>query len=446
MKAIFNIGYTLAAPPASYTGQKRAEYIVNRNFYNLTADYNYFSYTLNGAKVFKNANAEHYFTREGTNTGLFNMDGAIDEEKKAELKARLKDTKSTIWHGFISFDEQTSRGFCSQENCVKFMRQTFGEFLNRAGFKTNNIELYCSLHEDTDHRHIHFAFFEKEPLRLDKNGILGFTRKGKISPEAIDNYLVSANMHLSEHSAEYYTARDTAIAEMHRIRDTKARSGFIDSRATTAELLLNAEINALAAKLSTTGRLQYNAENMREFRPGIDRVAELLIRSDAKTFAAHGQMLKELARVECEVFGLVADGKIGYVNGKRMSAADIAAAMDDGSMRNKSMSLSYVDPKNVDYFERLRNDYKARIGNVILGMCKDLRRSAAREHKRVLRVNDKHRKIEAKAHRRYQRNLLNATQRAIGAMCDMERANFLKTVQQHERDIAYENAQSSSAV
>ena len=212
MKAIFNIGYTTATPPASYTGERRADYIAERNFYNLTADYNYFTYTLNGQKVSKNANAEHYFTREGTNTGLFNMDGAIDEEKKNELKARLKDTESTIWHGFISFDDETSRGFTNQENCVKFMRQTFGSFLERAGFKKSNIELYCSLHEDTEHRHIHFAFFEREPLRLDKNGNLGFTRRGKISPVAIDNYLVSANMHLSEHGAEYYTARDKAIS------------------------------------------------------------------------------------------------------------------------------------------------------------------------------------------------------------------------------------------
>ena len=284
MKAIFNIGYTTATPPASYTGERRADYIAKRNFYNLTADYNYFTYTLNGQKVSKNANAEHYFTREGTNTGLFNMDGAIDEEKKNELKARLKDTESTIWHGFISFDDETSRGFTNQENCVKFMRQTFGSFLERAGFKKSNIELYCSLHEDTDHRHIHFAFFEKEPLRLDKSGNLGFTRRGKISSVAIDNYLVSANMHLSEHGAEYYTARDKAITELNRLRETRARTGFIDSRASTASLMLNVELNRLIAKLPATGRLQYNAQGMEKLRPNIDKIAELLIRSDARAF------------------------------------------------------------------------------------------------------------------------------------------------------------------
>lgn len=123
-KAIFNIGYTLPTPPANLKGNARAEYQARRNFYNLTADYNYFSYALNGEKVVKNANAEHYFTRENTNSGLFDFEGAMTDEQKVDLKEMLKDTKSIIWHGFISFDEETSRGFNTQENACKFMRQT----------------------------------------------------------------------------------------------------------------------------------------------------------------------------------------------------------------------------------------------------------------------------------------------------------------------------------
>lgn len=446
MKAVFNIGYTTAKPPANYTGERRANYIAERNFYNLTSDYNYFTYTLNGQKVSKNANAEHYFTREGTNTGLFNMDGGISEEEKTELKARLKETKSTIWHGFISFDDETSRGFTNQENCVKFMRQTFGGFLEQAGFKKSNIELYCSLHEDTAHRHIHFAFFEREPLRLDKNGALGFTRKGKISPVAIDNYLVSANMHLSAHGAEYYTSRDKALTELNRMREIKARTGFIDGRAGTAALMLNVEINRLISKLPESGRLQYNSRDMERLRPDIDKIAEQLIYSDQRTFEAHGQMLKELARVENEVKQLAADSKLGYVDGKRMSAADIAAAMDDdGPTRNKKLSMCFLDMQNVNYFERLKNDYKARIGNVVLGMCKDILRSEKHENRRVLRVNDVHRKIQAKRRRKYRKDLLMETRRAIGAVCCMEKANFLKSVQQHERDIEYEKMHGSVA-
>lgn len=443
MRAIFNIAYTLAAPPESYSGERRANYIAERNFYNLTSEYNYFSYTLNGKKVSRNADAEHYFTRENTNTGLFNMDGPIDEVKKNELKEHLRSTKSIIWHGFISFDDETSLGFSTQENCVKFMRQTFGGFLERAGFKKSNIELYCALHEDTDHRHIHFSFFEKQPLRLDKNGVLGFTRKGKIKQEAIDNYLVSANMHLSEHGAEYYTARDKAIAEMHRIRSVKSRTGFIDGRPNTAALTLNLELNALCAKLPSKGRLQYNSPNMKELHPEIDRIADLLIRSDSRVAAAHEQMLKELARVEKEVKGLAAEGKLGYIDSKRLSAEDIAGLMGQDSMSNKAMGVQLIDMKNIDYFERLKNDYKSRIGNVVLGICKDILNSKECEPRRFAHVNDKHKKIEAKRHRGYRRDLLLSARSAIRAICRQESSNFLKTVQQHERDIEFEKNYNS---
>ena len=129
-----------------------------------------------------------------------------------------------------------------------------------------------------------------------------------------------------------------------------------------------------------------------------------------------------------------------------VTAADIAAAMDDGPMRNKSIPLSLIDMRNVDYFERLRNDYKARLGNVVLSMCKDIRHSEMHENRRVMRVNDIHRKIRAKHQRRYRKDLLHETQSAIGAICHQERANFLKSVQQHERDIEFEKLQGNTAV
>lgn len=446
MKVVFNIGYTTAEPPKSYVGNRRAEYIARRKFYDLTADYNHFTYLLTGEKVVKNADAGHYFTREGTNSGLFNLDGPIFEAKKNEIKARLKESPSTIWHGFISFDDMTSRGFTTQENCVKFMRQTFGAFLEQAGFKKSNIELFCALHEDTEHRHIHFSFFEKEPIRLDKSGVLGYTRVGKIKQKALDNYLVSANMHLSEHGNEYWSARDEAISELHRLHDVKSRTGFIDGRASSMSLIVNAELNALCAKLPATGRLQYNAKGMEKLRPEIDRVAELLIRSDAGVSEAHGKMLKELARVEAEVKNLAVDAKLGYLQGSRMTAADIAAAMGDGPTRNAPMDMRFLDLSNVDYFERLKNDYKARIGNVVLGMCKEIKRSQTHESRRFAAVNDRHLKIEAKRRRGFRKNLLLSAQSAIGAVCRMESANFLKTLQQHERDIEYENAQNNNSV
>lgn len=429
-KVIFNITYTNATPPASYTGNKRAEYIAERNFYNLTSEYNYFSYSLDGKKVAKNANAEHYFTREGTNSGLFNLDGPINEEKKSEIKAQLKDTESPIWHGFISFDATASLGFQTQENCVKFMRQTFGGFLTRAGFALDNVELYCSLHEDTEHRHIHYAFFEKMPKHYNSAGKAGVYRQGFIGNKIIDNYLVSANMHLSERGAEYYTARDEAFAELKRVRDVHGRTGTFTSTARSENLELNLAFDRLIEKLPKTGRLQYGAENMANLRPEIDALAERLIRSDSRAYAAHVEMQKQFARVNREMVDLALDNKLAYVNDRRMTKEEVRAVMGGKDTRNKRMPVKYLDLNNIDYLTRLKADYMARLGNLVLGICKDIKVTRRRAF-----VNDRHLKIDARQRRKKKSMLFRQVKEALSAACAQESANFLKTV----KEIEFEN-------
>lgn len=422
-KALFNIAYTLPSAPSYMKGNARAEYQARRSFYDLTAQYNFFSYVLNGKKIARNANAEEYYTRGGTNGGLFNLDGAMSEGQVAEMKKRLESSKSVIWHGFISFDEETSRGFQTQENAVKFMRQTFGSFLERTHLNPKNIELYAALHLDKEHHHhIHFAFFEREPKHRDKNGVLGYTHRGKFDARAIDNYLVSANMHLSENGYEYYTARDRAMS---RLRETRKEIG---NSVKNADLRL--ALSDLRSKLPKEGRLQYNAAQMKELRPDIDRVAELLIASDPAANAAHKEMLVQLARVKEEVIELVKDNKLAYSDDRRMSKEELAAAMSGDS----SMSLKFVDLKNVDYFERLQADYRARVGNVVLGVCKDLSRNDYQDRCRKHNINDRSMKINAKHRWRRRESLLQNAVRILAEVDKQQPANFIKTVQEIERE------------
>lgn len=422
-KALFNIAYTLPSAPSYMKGNARADYQARRSFYDLTAQYNFFSYVLNGKKIARNANAEEYYTRGGTNGGLFNLDGAMSEGQVAEMKKRLESSKSVIWHGFISFDEETSRGFQTQENAVKFMRQTFGSFLERTHLNPKNIELYAALHLDKEHHHhIHFAFFEREPKHRDKNGVLGYTHRGKFDARAIDNYLVSANMHLSENGYEYYTARDRAMS---RLREARKEIG---NSVKNADLRL--ALSDLRSKLPKEGRLQYNAAQMKELRPDIDRVAELLIASDPAANAAHKEMLVQLARVKEEVIELVKDNKLAYSDDRRMSKQELAAAMSGDS----SMSLKFVDLKNVDYFERLQADYRARVGNVVLGVCKDLLRNDYQDRCRKHNINDRSMKINAKHRWRRRESLLQNAVRILAEVDKQQPANFIKTVQEIERE------------
>lgn len=427
-KVIMNLKYTAPHPPKCLQGRSRAEYLARRKFYDMTSEYNYFSYTLSDKKVVKNKDAEHYFTREGTNTGLFNTKGPLTQEQVKELKEKLAKTESIIWHGFISFEEDLTNCMDTQEKAIKFLNQTFNTFLDRTHLRKDNICLYASLHEDTDHRHIHFAFFENEPKRRDKNGVLGYTKKGLIDAKAFDNYLVSANMHLSEHAEEYYTSRDRAIDELNVVRKTQ-NSWKRDRK-------LNKEIKELLEKLPKSGRLQYKSPNMAQYREDIDRVADMIIQGNKDVSSAHHSMLKQFARIEQELLELVKDNKLAYSDGVRLDKEEIKKLGEE-------LPLKYVNLDNVDYLDKLKYDYKARVGSVVLGMCKDLRWRDIKQKRRAS-VNNKTYKIDAKYRRRRRESVIQEVRKILGALDKREQANFALTVQEIEKQQEIEKMRSSN--
>lgn len=424
-KALFNITYTTPNPPKNYTGQRRAEYIAERNFYNLSADYNYFSYVLNGEKVEKNKDAEGYFTRTGS--GLFGFDGEYSKEQIAALKERLKNTQSIIWHGFISFDQLTSMGFTSMDQAEKFIKQTFGAFLEKTHLKKNNVELFAALHTDhPHHNHIHFAFFEKEPKHRDKNGILGYTKKGTISQNAIDNYMVSANLYLDEHASEYYSARDEAMDNLKDVRADVAKGIRRDMR-------LNMAIDHLISNLPKNGRLQYNSENMAALRPEIDNIAKMLINSDVRTKESHLAVLKQFARIEQSIQDLVKENKMVYVDDRRLSKDEIKAIeKNEGQDMTKSIDIS-----NIDYLPKIKQDYNARLGNIVLGLCKEIMKGDYKERKSKAKANAGRAKLASRRQHEWRGHLLQNALISIVLQDERLQMNFLKSVQQIENEMKY---------
>lgn len=140
-------------------------------------------------------------------------------------------------------------------------------------------------------------------------------------------------------------------------------------------------------------------------------------------------MMKEFARVQAEVETLARDNKLGYINGRRMDKAQIDAVMAGA----QTMPLQYIDLNNVDYFDRLKDDYKARVGNVILGICKELRRDIYFDRRRAYyKVCSQ--KMKARNFRRRRENLLTQVARALSFIDRKEQANFIKSVQEIERE------------
>ncbi|MDE7107409.1 MAG: relaxase MobL, partial [Clostridiales bacterium] len=90
----------------------------------------------------------------------------------------------------------------------------------------------------------------------------------------------------------------------------------------------------LTDKLPQHGRLQYNSENIEPYRKDIDSVVQMLLRKSPNGMDAHKKTLSEIAR--------------------------------------RGSALSETGTKS-EYVKRLTEEYKSRLGNVVLGMIKQYR-------------------------------------------------------------------------
>ncbi|MCL2370251.1 MAG: hypothetical protein FWC80_03385 [Firmicutes bacterium] len=433
-KVFLNIKYTTPRPASYLKGEDRADYLARRSFYNLTSDYNYLSYMLSGKKTQSNKDVFEYYTRnnkqEGDSTGLFNLKGAIDKEGFEELKAKISTTESIIWHGFVSFDQPTSKGLRTEEQAQKFMKQTFNIFLERTHLDKKNIEMFAILHTDTDHHHhIHFSFFEKEAKRINKHGELCFSSKGNVNQKAIDNYLVAANMHMSESANEYYTVRDRLFDKLNELRAKGTKR---------LERPLKVALYELSAKLPTEGRLQYLSPNMKEHRAEIDKIALMMLRANPKAWAGHLEMERQLAQKEIEVRELIGANKLAYVDGERLTKNDIRELLSKG--RTGVLAEKYADLSNIDYIDKLRLDYRARLGNQVLKLIKQQKRDDFE-----MRRQYRHLKMEARKNRYKTARCLKNGVRDMTSFGDRIRADFTKTFKQIEAEIAFENREHQSA-
>jgi hypothetical protein len=401
-KVVFEIKFNSKKPPRGLSAKQTADYIVNRKFYDWTADYNYLTYTLNDEKVTRNKDTLGYYTREGS-LGLFNADGFIDLAKKEQLKKKLAKTDSIIWHGFISFDAETSKGFTTQEQAIKFLNQSFNSFIERTHLKKDNVELFASLHQDTPHHHhIHFSFFEKEPQHIDKNGKRGFSSKGSFNQNVLDNYLISANMYLSENSEEYYTSRQKAVDGLKQIRAAAAVE-FTD-REVQAKLL------DFAGRLPKTGRIQYFAENMEPFRAEIDTLSNMIMRMNPEAYELHRQALQALSKREAEVKGIAKANNI-------------------------------PDERAAAFISRLRADYMARLGNQTIGLAKDMLRRFRQEHR--AKNNEREKKIAARRGRKYAERVYTNFIKLLATKQRGIQADFQKDFEEIQREIEREHQRAA---
>lgn len=318
----------------SLDSHRDMDYIKNnleaRRFYSSGKDYDYVKYVSSGSK--EKIDFVAYSGNNEKSHGIFNQNGHMNEQDIKELRANLRNTKSTIWHGVISFTEFFGNMNCdTYEKAYEMMKTQLPKFFIDAKLAPDNIVWFAGLHENTDNKHIHFSFFEKEPIRYRQSSRLKQFSLGFIRKEAINNFKIEIEKH-------FLNRRFDIVA--HRQEIVKKTENYINFGA-----YMN-KINKLIFILPEKGRISYDSENMAQHRQIVDSIVHTIINSNKELKDKTDKFLTILSRRDNELLKAYSKIKVDCSDRllcdkcvkdlyRRLGNVVIRAAIDIRSKQNK---------------------------------------------------------------------------------------------------------------
>ena len=397
---VFNIQYTPYSLPRSATAEERERHTDERAFFDMTGGKNVFDYITTEGKRTGKRTALEYLQK---NTGVFNDKGMLTQEQVDEMKARLKENKGNIWHGFISLNAAESPKIDTPEKCIELIKRTFPSFLKDAKFRPDIVDLMCALHLDRPHHlHIHFVFWEKEPKFKDsRTGENKYRRSGKIDKKSIDGMVVRLGLFLSDKKEILYKTRDEAIRNLRELLGAKAFVCKPDD--------VKKEILALARDLPKEGRITYGSKDMEPFRDRVDKIVQMLLATDARARRANRRFYRALAGREREI-----------------------------------KSHSQIDEKNIQVFDEIRADYKRRQGNLVLKLAKFIKPEYY-ENTRKRKANDNKLKRSLGISRRNTGRAIKKFLSSFGQESEYIERDFYHRLQEIEEEMERERKKQDAA-
>lgn len=329
-------------PKEKYSAKTQANKIRKREFLSCSSSYNYVSYVDTGASNKLPKDYTEYVSNDEKSCGAFNQDGFLNDKQKKELKEMLRTTKSCIWDCVISFREDFGEKYCRDyEQAYEFVKSELPKFFTRAGLDKNNIIWYAGLHENTDNKHIHISFFEKEPEYYKNGGKLSY-HNGAISKQVLIDSKRIFEQKLTNATAEIVKARK----DLYDKYNYKLSPFELTKKA--KKMLLG-----LYEMLPTSGRLSYDSENMKPFQKEIDKITDFLLCGNARTYKSYidfQDKLNSLYEWQDER-DYASSNKYKEDMFRRLGNKNIQTALEIGKLRDKTLNQEIFNSRQ-RYFKR----------------------------------------------------------------------------------------------
>lgn len=278
------------------------QYKKAREFYGSKTSQDYVQYVHLGSK--EKLDFVNYSGNSEKSSGVFNEKGLLDNKQIKYLKQTLKSTKSVIWHGVISFKEEFGNTFCNRyEQAYELMKREFPKFFKNAGLDEKNIGWFAGLHENTDNRHIHFLFYEKEPKKLKRYSKEPQFNLGKMKNEAIEKFKLDIELNLTHWSNRIAFARKEL---------TTSTNEYLENNLYWFRKDLFKNVKNLMLQVPLSGRISYDSENMQKLKPLVDEITNKIIKQDESVLSKFKQFMGVLGDKEKEIKALCENNKTQY--------------------------------------------------------------------------------------------------------------------------------------
>jgi hypothetical protein len=242
------------------------------SFYS-SADCNndYLRYVDKGGKAGECLDYLGYAGNPEKSSGAFSEGGLLTAQEKSEIRKELKSTKSCVWDYVVSFEEGYGKSkIRSWRDAQALIAKEFPRFLKANGMDVSKVRWFAGLHENTDNRHIHLCFWEKEPERIVAHQPGRRWHRGKMSQASIESFKVRIEQTLS--SGEFALG-----SERRALMD--GLGGALDEKTESDRKAKKGPLESLS-RIASPGDFGYASEEADPIRQDIDSVTAAVIQSE----------------------------------------------------------------------------------------------------------------------------------------------------------------------
>ena len=242
----------------------------DREFYSSGSNNDYIGYVSKGITESRTYDYVSYMDDNDKSSGVFDSNGLLSKQDIKSLRKMLRETKSCIWDMVISFEALFGKEHLFHyEQALGLLNNILPKFFKSANLNPKNIIWYAGLHENTDNRHIHISFFEKEPTFYNHRKKEYKYHRGKIPITAVKELKLNTENYFNSSMEELKIKRKKLVESLKLEMASKSFDEFESS--------LKWLLKGLFEEIPKEGRTGYDSLNMKPYKERIDNITTLIL-------------------------------------------------------------------------------------------------------------------------------------------------------------------------